>query len=187
MTTDALRGGLAEAVAHHLPAYRGPVVTAPVAAFRCLRPLPQRDERCGRSGGFGVTSGLNTTMIYLHVDKTHIEQAWAPPVAGPLTGSEAVTCRSSNRIVTGRPDHRWRHLPRADQQAGVGEHRVQVATPSRHHAAAAAIRRFHFIVIAASEPVNGPTTGDGPGLFDVGLVDMHVNHRGVQPLVTQTS
>ena len=70
-----------------------------------------------------------------------------PPVAGPLTGSEAVTCRSSNRIVTGRPDHRWRHLPRADHQAGVGEHRVQVATPSRHHAAAAAIRRFHFIVI----------------------------------------
>jgi hypothetical protein len=31
-------------------------------------------------------------MIYVHVDKTHIEQAWAAaPVAGPLTGSEAVT------------------------------------------------------------------------------------------------
>ena len=26
---------------------------------------------------FWVTSGLNTTMIYVHVDKTHIEQAWA--------------------------------------------------------------------------------------------------------------
>ena len=37
--TKPLRGGLAEAVAHHLR--------------------------------------LNTTMIYVHVDKTHIEQAWA--------------------------------------------------------------------------------------------------------------
>ena len=33
---------------------------------------------------FWVTSGLNTTMIYVHVDKTHIEQAWAPPVAGAI-------------------------------------------------------------------------------------------------------
>jgi len=74
--------------------------------------------------------------------------AWSPPVqAGPVGRAAAV----ARRVRSGP-----RHLPRADHQAGVGEHRVQVATPSRHHAAAAAIRRFQFIVI-------GLRTGQWPG------------------------
>jgi hypothetical protein len=36
---------------------------------------------------FWVTSGLNTTMIYVHADNTHIEQARAG--AGRRAGSEA--------------------------------------------------------------------------------------------------
>ena len=39
------------------PAYRGPVVTAPVAAFRCLRPLPRQNECCCHSRGFGSPVG----------------------------------------------------------------------------------------------------------------------------------
>ena len=76
MTTDALRDGLAEAVAHHLPAYRGrlsPHLLRHFAASDLYR------------NGMNVVAihevlghqWLNTTMIYVHVDNTHIEQAWA--------------------------------------------------------------------------------------------------------------
>jgi hypothetical protein len=59
---------------------------------------------------FWVTSGLNTTMIYVHVDKTHIEQAWA--VAGrravdrfrrPMTMKWNLFCSSWNKSASGRP------------------------------------------------------------------------------------
>lgn len=91
------------------------------------------------------------------------------------------TCWSSNRIVTGRPDHRCDIFP------------ALITKRPASASIACKLRRLPDITLprrpsadstsssSASEPVNGPTTGDGPGLFDVGLVDMHGNHRGVQP------
>ena len=76
VTTDALRDGLAEAVAHHLPAYRGrlsPHLLRHFAAsdlYRNGMNVVAIQEVLGHQW-------LNTTMIYVHVDKTHIEQAWA--------------------------------------------------------------------------------------------------------------
>jgi site-specific recombinase XerD len=76
VTTDALRDGLAEAVAHHLPAYRGrlsPHLLRHFAAsdlYRNGMNVVAIQEVLGHQW-------LNTTMIYVHVDNTHIEQAWA--------------------------------------------------------------------------------------------------------------
>jgi len=44
---------------------------------------------------------------------------------------------------------------------------------------AAAIRRFHVIVIGLRTG-RRPAGRRRPGLFDVGVVGMHVNHRGIQ-------
>jgi len=86
VTTDALRDGLAEAVAHHLPPL-SPHLLRPRFAASDLPPEP--DECCCHSRGFGSPAALNTTMIYVHADNTHIEQARPAPAGGPSTGSEA--------------------------------------------------------------------------------------------------
>lgn len=75
VTDDALRAGLAEAVAAHLPAQVGkltPHVLRHFAASQLYR------------SGMGVAAiqeilgheWLNTTMIYVHVEQSHIEDAW---------------------------------------------------------------------------------------------------------------
>lgn len=75
-TTDTLRDGLAEAVGAHLPDHAGrlsPHLLRHFAAsdlYRNGMDVVAIQEILGHSW-------LNTTMIYVHVDKTHIEDAWA--------------------------------------------------------------------------------------------------------------
>ncbi|MER5326903.1 tyrosine-type recombinase/integrase [Streptosporangium roseum] len=75
-STDTLRDGLAEAVAVHLPAQAGrlsPHLLRHFAAsdlYRNGMDVVAIQEILGHAW-------LNTTMIYVHVDKTHIEDAWA--------------------------------------------------------------------------------------------------------------
>ena len=76
VTTDALRYGLAAAVRTHLPTHRGqlsPHLLRHFAAsdlYRSGMDIVAIQEVLGHRW-------LNTTMIYVHVDRTHIEQAWA--------------------------------------------------------------------------------------------------------------
>jgi site-specific recombinase XerD len=76
VTTDALRDGLADAVAAHLPGHSGrlsPHLLRHFAAsdlYRSGMNVVAIQEVLGHLW-------LNTTMIYVHVDKTHIEDAWA--------------------------------------------------------------------------------------------------------------
>lgn len=76
VTTDVLRDGLAEAVGAHLPTHCGllsPHLLRHFAAsdlYRNGMDVVAIQEVLGHSW-------LNTTMIYVHVDKTHIEDAWA--------------------------------------------------------------------------------------------------------------
>jgi len=75
VTTDTLRGGLAEAVANHLPTHAdrlSPHLLRHFAAsdlYRSGMDVVAIQEVLGHSW-------LNTTMIYVHVDRTHIEDAW---------------------------------------------------------------------------------------------------------------
>jgi site-specific recombinase XerD len=75
-TTDTLRDGLAEAVATHLPGHKGrlsPHLLRHFAAsdlYRNGMDVVAIQEVLGHAW-------LNSTMIYVHVDKTHIEDAWA--------------------------------------------------------------------------------------------------------------
>lgn len=74
--TDALRSGLAVAVDKHLPDHAGrltPHVLRHFAAsdlYRNGMDVVAIQEILGHRW-------LNTTMIYVHVDRTHIEDAWA--------------------------------------------------------------------------------------------------------------
>jgi integrase/recombinase XerD len=74
--TDTLRDGLAEAVAVHLPTHTGrlsPHLLRHFAAsdlYRNGMDVVAIREILGHAW-------LNTTMTYVHVDKTHIEDAWA--------------------------------------------------------------------------------------------------------------
>ena len=76
VTTDALRGGLAHAVRKHLPEQDGrlsPHLLRHFAAsdlYRNGMDVVAIQEILGHAW-------LNTTMIYVHVDRTHIEDAWA--------------------------------------------------------------------------------------------------------------
>jgi site-specific recombinase XerD len=76
VSTDALRDGLAEAVAVYLPGHKGqlsPHLLRHYAAsdlYRNGMDIVAIQEVLGHSW-------LNTTMIYVHVDQTHIEDAWA--------------------------------------------------------------------------------------------------------------
>lgn len=76
VTTDTLRGGLAAAVACYLPGHTGrlsPHLLRHFAAsdlYRSGMDVVAIQEILGHSW-------INTTMIYVHVDKTHIEDAWA--------------------------------------------------------------------------------------------------------------
>jgi site-specific recombinase XerD len=76
VTTDTLRDGLAEAVAAYLPGHVGrlsPHLLRHFAAsdlYRNGMDVVAIQEVLGHSW-------LNTTMIYVHIDKTHIEDAWA--------------------------------------------------------------------------------------------------------------
>jgi site-specific recombinase XerD len=89
VTDDALRAGLAEAVARHLPPQVGrltPHVLRHFAASDLYR------------GGMDVVaiqellghSWINTTMIYVHVNRSHVEDAWvkAGPRAAARLGGE---------------------------------------------------------------------------------------------------
>lgn len=75
-STDTLRDGLAEAVGAHLPGHTGrlsPHLLRHFAAsdlYRNGMDVVAIQEILGHVW-------LNTTMIYVHVDKTHIEDAWA--------------------------------------------------------------------------------------------------------------
>ncbi len=75
VTTDTLRDGLADAVAGHLPTHAGrlsPHLLRHFAAsdlYRNGMDVVAIQEVLGHSW-------LNTTMIYVHVDRTHIEDAW---------------------------------------------------------------------------------------------------------------
>jgi site-specific recombinase XerD len=76
VTTDALRYGLLSAVRKHLPSHSGrlsPHLLRHYAAsdlYRSGMDIVAIQEILGHRW-------LNTTMIYVHVDRTHIEQAWA--------------------------------------------------------------------------------------------------------------
>jgi site-specific recombinase XerD len=75
VTDDALRTGLAEAVARHLPHQAGqltPHVLRHFAAsdlYRNGMDVVAIQEVLGHEW-------LNTTMIYVHVEKSHVEDAW---------------------------------------------------------------------------------------------------------------
>ena len=99
VTTDALRDGLAAAVRQHLPAQSGrlsPHLLRHFAASDLYR------------NGMDVVAiqeilgdcWINTTMIYVHVDRTHIEDAWADAGAGPLSVWE--TDHNEMESTTGR-------------------------------------------------------------------------------------
>ncbi len=76
VTTDALRDGLTAAVRQHLPAQAGrlsPHLLRHFAAsdlYRNGMDVVAIQEILGHCW-------INTTMIYVHVDRTHIEDAWA--------------------------------------------------------------------------------------------------------------
>jgi site-specific recombinase XerD len=75
VTDDALRAGLTEAVARHLPAQVGrltPHVLRHFAAsdlYRDGMDVVAIQELLGHSW-------INTTMIYVHVSRSHVEDAW---------------------------------------------------------------------------------------------------------------
>src|SRR5664280_2823163 len=83
-----------------------------------------------------------------------------PPAGRPLVEScsrtsrslgvqprvEQITCRSSNRIVTGRPDHRWDIFPALITRPASASIACS-CDAFQTSRCAAAIRRFHFIVI----------------------------------------
>jgi len=75
VTDDALRDGLTEAVARHLPAQAGrltPHVLRHFAAsdlYRNGMDVVAIQELLGHSW-------INTTMIYVHVGRSHVEDAW---------------------------------------------------------------------------------------------------------------
>jgi integrase len=80
VTSDALRHGLADAVDRHLPAHAGrlsPHLLRHFAAsdlYRNGMDVVAIQEVLGHQW-------LNTTMIYVHVDRTHIEDAWTKAAA----------------------------------------------------------------------------------------------------------
>ncbi|MGH7748844.1 MAG: tyrosine-type recombinase/integrase, partial [Candidatus Dormibacteria bacterium] len=76
VTTDALRDGLAEAVAHHLPTHSGRLSPHRLRHFAASDLYRNGMDVVAIQEVLGH-SWLNTTMIYVHVDKTHIEDAWA--------------------------------------------------------------------------------------------------------------
>ena len=77
MADDALRTGLAEAVARHLPYQAGRLTS------RVLRHFAASDLY---RNGMDVVAiqeilgheWLNTAMIYVHVENSHVEDAWIP-------------------------------------------------------------------------------------------------------------
>jgi site-specific recombinase XerD len=76
VTDDALRGGLAAAVASHLPGQAGrltPHLLRHFAAsdlYRNGMDVVAIQEMLGHEW-------INTTMIYVHVHRSHVEDAWA--------------------------------------------------------------------------------------------------------------
>lgn len=147
VTDDALRSGLAEAVARHLPHQIGqltPHVLRHFAAsdlYRNGMDVVAIQEILGHEW-------LNTTMIYVHVEQSHVEDAGiragqraaagagrsagrehAPtkPLHGGPQGRRGGTSRTSHRAAGGSPDaaspvppSRWRS---ADRRAHHGRPR----------------------------------------------------------------
>jgi site-specific recombinase XerD len=72
---NALRAGLTQAVARHLPAYAGKVSPHVLRHFAASDLYAQGMNIVAIQDALGH-SWVNTTMIYVHVNKTHIEDAW---------------------------------------------------------------------------------------------------------------
>lgn len=75
VSQSALRGGLAQAVAAYLPAYAGKVSPHVLRHFAASDLYAQGMNIVAIQDALGH-SWVNTTMIYVHVNKTHIEDAW---------------------------------------------------------------------------------------------------------------
>ena len=104
VTTDALRDGLAAAVRHAPTAHRGQL------SPHLLRHFAASDLYRNGMDIVAIQEVLghrwfNTTMIYVHVDRTHIEQAWAarrPPGRRTLGGP--ITMKWNLRLVAAQRD-----------------------------------------------------------------------------------
>ena len=103
VTTDALRDGLAAAVRMHLPAHRGqlsPHLLRHFAAsdlYRNGMDVVAIQEILGHRW-------LNTTMIYVHVDRTHIEDAWAVPAPGRRAAGRPIEMKWNLRLAAAQRD-----------------------------------------------------------------------------------
>lgn len=88
VTGDALRGGLAEAVARHLPRQAGRLTPHLLRHFAASDPYRNGMDVVAIQDVLGH-SWISTTMIYVHVGRSHIEDAWtkaAPRSAARLEG-----------------------------------------------------------------------------------------------------
>lgn len=88
VSENALRTGLSEAVARHLPAWSGRVSPHVLRHFAASDLYAQGVNIIAIQDLLGH-SWINTTMIYVHVNKTHIEDAWTAAgrrVAARFTG-----------------------------------------------------------------------------------------------------
>ncbi|MGW1869978.1 tyrosine-type recombinase/integrase [Streptomyces mauvecolor] len=75
MTDDALRTGLAEVVARHLT-YQVGQLTLHVLRHFVAADLYRNGMDVVATQEILGHEWLNTTMIYLHVEKSHVEDAW---------------------------------------------------------------------------------------------------------------
>ena len=75
VTENALRAGLAEAVSRYLPGHAGRISPHVLRHFAASDLYAQGMNIVAIQDLLGH-SWINTTMIYVHVNKTHIEDAW---------------------------------------------------------------------------------------------------------------
>ena len=111
VTDDALRLGLAEAVAGHLPGQAGRLTP------HLLRHFAASELYRNGMDVFAVQEVLghewiNTTMIYVHVHRSHVEDAWARPGDAPPGGS-AASGREVEPAAGRRPARHLESLPAA--------------------------------------------------------------------------
>jgi integrase/recombinase XerD len=76
VSENALRAGLAEAVSRYLPEHAGRISPHVLRHFAASDLYAQGMNIVAIQDLLGH-SWINTTMIYVHVNKTHIEDAWA--------------------------------------------------------------------------------------------------------------
>ena len=75
LTENAIRAGLAEAVSRYLPGHAGRISPHVLRHFAASDLYAQGMNIVAIQDLLGH-SWINTTMIYVHVNKTHIEDAW---------------------------------------------------------------------------------------------------------------